>query len=263
MQELERVPLIRKIATPADIMDLEEIQHHICQYCKLWTLYTDMSIQLKRASKLPQDEAVAACKIYGSHVLDVLKQFDEIAKLFAIENELKAIQSRELLPFPTISPHEERIESKRDKDKLIHEVDEEIVEVLKIIQSIKLNYQKERETKQKEQQARLARQPNRPEFNTFAVNTSTPIRNTNMPTQTGTNQQQLMEAAVTFDPSPVCHLYPTTDPISREGRYEPPANDSIIRRAAHTPTNQIMTNTTNAAGHNEPWRYNNRANMDT
>ena len=150
-----------------------------------------------------------------------------------------------------------------DKDKLIHEVDKEIVEVLKIIQSIELNYQKERETKQKEQQIRLARQPNRPEFNTSAVNTSTPIRNTNMPTQTGANQQQLMEAAVTFNPNPVCHLYPTTDPTSREGRYELPANDSIIRRAAHTPMNQIMTDTTNAAGHNKLWRYNNRANTDT
>ena len=93
-------------------------------------------------------------------------------------------------------------------------VDEEIVEVLKIIQSIELNYQKERETKQKEQQARLARQPNRPEFNTSAVNTSTPIRNTNMPTQTGANQQQLTETAETFDPNPVCHLYPMTDPTS-------------------------------------------------
>ena len=103
MQELERVPLIRKIAAPADVMDWEEIQYHIRQYCKLWTLYADTSIQLKRASKLPQGEAVAACKIYGSHISDVLKQFDEITKLFAIENELKAIRCRELIPFPTIS----------------------------------------------------------------------------------------------------------------------------------------------------------------
>ena len=84
-----------------------------------------------------------------------------------------------------------------------------------------------------------------------------------MPTQTGTNQQQLAEAAVTFKPNPVRHLYPTTDPTSREGQYEPPANDSIIRRAAYTPKSQITTDTTNAADHNEPWRYNNRANTDT
>ena len=91
MQELELVPLIRKITAPADVMDLDEIQYHISQYCKLWTLYVDTSIQLKRASKLPRDKAVAACKIYGSHISDLLKQFNEITKLFAIENELRAI----------------------------------------------------------------------------------------------------------------------------------------------------------------------------
>ena len=71
----------------------------------------------------------------------------------------------------------------------MQEIDDEIVKVLKRIKYIELNYQKEREAKQKEQQARLARQPNRPEFNTSAVNASTPIRNTNIPTHTGANQQ--------------------------------------------------------------------------
>ena len=66
----------------------------------------------------------------------------------------------------------------------------------------------------KEQQARLARQTYRPEFNTSTVNASTPIKNSNIPTQTGTNQHQLMEAAVTFDPNPVHHLYPMTNPTS-------------------------------------------------
>ena len=145
----------------------------------------------------------------------------------------------------------------------MQEIDDELVSVLRKIENIEANYQKEKEAKQKEQQARLARQPNRPEFNTSAVSTSTAIRNTNIPTHTGTNQQQLTEAAVTFDPNPVCHLYPLTDPTSREGQYELPVNDSIIRRATQTPTNQIMTDTTNAAGHNEPRRYNNRANTDT
>ena len=53
MQDLEQIPLIREIAAPADIMDLEEIEHQICQYCRLWSLYADTSIQLKRTSKLP------------------------------------------------------------------------------------------------------------------------------------------------------------------------------------------------------------------
>ena len=205
MQELELVPLIRKIAAPTDVMDLDEIQYHIGQYCKLWTLYADMSIQLKQASKLPQDKAVANYKIYGSHISDLLKQFDEITKLFAIENELRAIRGRELIPCPTFNPQEERIESKGDKDKLMKEINDELVPVLRKIENIETNYQKEKEAKQKEQ-ARLTRQPNRPELNTSAVSTSTPIRNTNIPAHTGTNQQQLTEAAVTFNPNSVCHL---------------------------------------------------------
>ena len=141
MQELERIPLIRKITAPADVMDLEEIEHHIFQYCKLWALYADTSIQLKKASKLPQEEAVTACKIYGTHILEVLKKFDEITKLFAIENELRIIRCRELLPFPTTSPHKEKIENKNDKDKVLHEVDEEVMEMLKETKKSKRDWQ--------------------------------------------------------------------------------------------------------------------------
>ena len=35
MEELERIPLIRKIAAPADVMELDEIEDKIHQYCKL------------------------------------------------------------------------------------------------------------------------------------------------------------------------------------------------------------------------------------
>ena len=52
MEELEIIPLIRKIAAPADVMELEEIEDKICQYCKLWTLYAKTSVELKRKSKL-------------------------------------------------------------------------------------------------------------------------------------------------------------------------------------------------------------------
>ena len=82
---------------------------------------------------------MTACKIYETHISDVLKQFDEITKLFAIENEMRIIRRRELLPFPTTSPHEERIESKKDKDKVLHEVDEEVMEMLKTVKTIELS----------------------------------------------------------------------------------------------------------------------------
>ena len=41
LEELKRIPLIRKIAVPADVMDLEEVEYKICQYCQLWQLYAE------------------------------------------------------------------------------------------------------------------------------------------------------------------------------------------------------------------------------
>ena len=38
VEELERIPLGKKIAAPADIMDLEEVEYKILQYCHLWKL---------------------------------------------------------------------------------------------------------------------------------------------------------------------------------------------------------------------------------
>ena len=52
MEELERILLVKKIAAPADIMDLEEIECKICQYCQLWKLYAEISVELKRKSEL-------------------------------------------------------------------------------------------------------------------------------------------------------------------------------------------------------------------
>ena len=48
MEELERIPLVKKIVAPADIMDLEEVKHKVCQYCQLWKLYARISVKLKK-----------------------------------------------------------------------------------------------------------------------------------------------------------------------------------------------------------------------
>ena len=50
--ELERIPLIKKIAAPADTMDLEEVEGKIRQYLQLWKLYAEISTELKRKSEL-------------------------------------------------------------------------------------------------------------------------------------------------------------------------------------------------------------------
>ena len=132
------------------------------------------------------------------------------------------------------------------------------------VRESKLNYEKEKaEAKSKEQQERLARQTNKPDFNPLMVNSSTPIRNSDTGPQTEANHHQHTETAVHFDPNPVCHLYPTTDLTSHNGQYKPPENDCIIQGAGSAPGGQFTTNITNATGHNEPWRYNNRTNTAT
>ena len=52
VEELERIPLVKKVAAPADIMDLEEVEYKIRQYLQLWKLYADILVELKRKSKL-------------------------------------------------------------------------------------------------------------------------------------------------------------------------------------------------------------------
>ena len=72
MEELERIPLIKKIASPTDCMDLEEVEHKICQYLQLWTLYTEISVELKKKSGLSKESTVTACKVYGPYISDIL-----------------------------------------------------------------------------------------------------------------------------------------------------------------------------------------------
>ena len=108
--------------------------------------------------------------------------------------------------------------------------------MIRAVRISELNYENEKaEAKDKEQQVRLARQTNRPDFNFLMVNSSTPIRNTNTAAHTRTNHHQQKETAVHFDPNPVCHLYPMTNPTSHNDQYKPPAKDSIIQGAGSAP----------------------------
>ena len=104
MEELERIPLVRKVAAPADIMDLEEVEYKIRQYCQLWKLYAEVSVELKRKSNLSRESAVTACKVYGSNIADILREVDEVMKLFAMEKELRIIKNRGHFPVPLITP---------------------------------------------------------------------------------------------------------------------------------------------------------------
>ena len=142
--------------------------------------------------------------------------------LFNMEKELRIIKNRGQLPIPTTTPQGTKMENSKDIDKVLEAVDREVVEMITAVRESKLNYKKEKaEAKSKEQQVRLARQTNKPDFNFLTVNSSTPIRNTNTGPQTRTNHHLHTETAVHFDPNPVCYLYPTTDPTSHNDWYEP------------------------------------------
>ena len=56
MQEerLERIPSVKKLVGPADVMPREEAEYKVCQYCHLWTMYVDSSVELKKKSELAQ-----------------------------------------------------------------------------------------------------------------------------------------------------------------------------------------------------------------
>ena len=71
-EKLERIPMIKKIAGPADVMDREEAEYKILQYDQLWQLYAEISVELKRKSKQSQESTVAACKVYGPYISDIL-----------------------------------------------------------------------------------------------------------------------------------------------------------------------------------------------
>ena len=116
-EKLERIPSVKKLAGPADVMDWEEAEYKICQYCQLWTMYADNSVELKRKSELSQESAVAACKVYIPYISDIVRQLDEVVKIFAMEKELRLIKNRGYFPVPQITPQDCKIETAQDKNE--------------------------------------------------------------------------------------------------------------------------------------------------
>ena len=159
LEELVRIPLIRKIAAPADKIDLEEVEYKICQYCQLWQLYAETSVELKKKSEMSRENAVTACRVYGSYITDILQQVNEEMKLFAMEKELRIIKNRGHFPVPTITPQGMKIETSHDKDKVMETVDIELMEMIRAVRESEENYEKEQEeARNREQQLRLTRQ---------------------------------------------------------------------------------------------------------
>ena len=253
MEELMRIPSIRKIAPAADIMDLAEAEQKVYQLCTLWELYVDASYELASKSKLPPAEAAKACKIYGPYISDILQQVDAVITIFAMENELRNLKARGHFPIPKIIPQGIRIDSQHLAKKTLDAVDRELTEILTNIRESKEKYEKEQEEiKLREQQARTKKPVQRHDYNYLSPNSSTPIKNTDTRT---TNQNRQTEG-VHFNPNTIQHYYSTTGTTSHTGRYKPPVNNSIIQAAPTAPPGQLMTNPTLGMGRNEAWRNN-------
>ena len=212
MQEerLERIPNVKKLAGPADIMPVEEAEYKVRQYCHLWTMYADSSVELKKKSELSQESAVAACKMYVPYISDIERQIEEVVKIFAMEKELRLIKNRGYFPAPYLAPRECKIETIQDKEALIKEIDEVAVEMLTAIRESEEKYKKEQEQARiREEQLRSARQTSRSDINLLTLANSTPIRNTN------TRSDQ---PGVHFNTNPVHHVYTTTSDRVRTTR---------------------------------------------
>ena len=144
-EKLERIPSVKKLAGPADIMDQEETKYKIRQYCQLWTMYADNSVKLKRKPELSQESAVAACKVYIPYISDIVQQLDEVVKIFAMEKELRLIKNRGYFPVPQITPQDCKIKTAQDKNKLMKEIDEVVTAMLKAVKQSEEIYTREQE----------------------------------------------------------------------------------------------------------------------
>ena len=172
-----------------------------------------------------------------------------------MEKELRRIKNREYFLVPLITPQGNKIETSQDKDKVLEAVDKEITEMLNAVKQSEENYEREQEqTIIRDEQLRLARQTSRSDFNFATLANSTPIRSDNA---------RADQPGVHFNTNPVHHVYSTTSTTSGDNRYEPPANDSILKGASSTPTSQFMTNATDTTDRNNLWRHNNGTNATT
>ena len=55
---------------------------------------------------------------------DIMRQLEEVRKIFPIEKELRTIKNKGYFPVPDINPQEEKIETVKDKDKILERIDE-------------------------------------------------------------------------------------------------------------------------------------------
>ena len=185
--------------------------------------------------------------MYIPYISDITRQLDEVMKKFAMERELRSIKNRGYFPVPQITHQDSKIETTRDKDKILETIDEIATAILQaVMQSEEAHIREQEQARVKDEQLRSVRQTDRSGLNYFMPANSTPIRNDNARSD---------PPGVHFNTNPICHIYSTIS--DGDDQYKPPVNDSIIQTAASAPTDQLTTNTTRATGRNDKWRCNN------
>ena len=150
---------------------------------------------------------------------------------------------------PHINPQEEKIETAKDKDKILERIDEIATAMIQAARQSEENLAREQDqARARDEQLRSVRQTDRSGLNFFAQANSTPVRNDNpRPDNQG----------VHFKTNPTRHVYSTTS--DDNDPYEPPENDSIIQTASPLQTDQPTTSTTKPINRNTTWRHNNNA----
>ena len=249
-ESLERIPNIKKkIGRTSRHDELGRNRTKIRQFCHLWQLYTDTSVELKKKSELSQDSAVAACRVYVPYMSDIMRQLEKVRKIFAIEKEVRTIKNRGYFPVPHVNPQEEKIETAKDKDRILERIDKIATAVIQAARQSEENLAGEQEqARARDEQLRSVRQTDRSGLNFFAQANSTPVRNDNPRTD---NQ------GVHFKINPTHHIYSTTS--DDNDPFKPPEKDSIIQTASPLQTDQPMTSTTKPINPYTTWRHNNNA----
>ena len=136
-------------------MNMKEIEEKINQYCQLCVLYAEATCELSRRSKISNEEAVRACKVYKPYIQDILRQVQTALSIFAMEKELRNLKGIGHFPVPSITPKGTQIKNPHQITKFLQAVDEEMFQILTIVRENERNYEKgKEEARIREQQSR-------------------------------------------------------------------------------------------------------------
>ena len=145
-------------------MDIREIKEKLGQYGLLCQLYAEASCELTRRSKLSQEEAIRACKVYEPYIQDILHKANAAIAIFVMEKELRGLKGRGHFPVPTITLHGTKVDNPHHMNKFLEEVDGEIVNIITTVRKSDRDYAKEKErARMIDQQTQASRITHKPE----------------------------------------------------------------------------------------------------